>query len=331
MKALAITASAVFVLLLTLIIWFAVAPGPNPGGPAVTIAVTPPPAPPAPPSASGPAPATIDLPPGFGITGTPPAPPQSSPGAPAQPPMQLQSAPPKAPQPQQQAAATPPVVDDAKVTLVAAPVAELVEESRYGPLPKVAADGRRPLDVYSRPSSWATKAALRSPPRIALLIGGMAVSDRATTEVVMKLPAPVSLSYGVYGQNLQDAVNSARAAGHEVILEIPLEPVDYPRNDPGPHTLLTSLPPAENMKRLQWLMSRFTGYAGITNVMGARFVESRDSLVPMFEEIKARGLLFVEEGSVPRSAARDVARALGLSFSIADIRIDALQGPDDIS
>ena len=72
-------------------------------------------------------------------------------------------------------------------------------------------------------------------------------------------------------------MEKARQAGHEVLLQIPLEPLDYPSKDPGPHTLLTTLPPDENFKRLQWLMSRFTGYVGITNHMGAKFEPTQAS------------------------------------------------------
>ena len=191
----------------------------------------------------------------------------------------------------------PPEEETASITLVDVPVAELVEESQYGPLPKVATDGRRPIDVYARPSKYAVKAA-DAPPRIAVLINGMGLSDGATAEAIKGLPAPISVAYGAYGRNLQDWVEKARQEGHEVLLQIPLEPLDYPTNDPGPHTLLTTLPPEENLKRLQWLMSRFTGYVGITNLMGAKFEPTQASFVPVLEEVKARGLLFVDDGSV---------------------------------
>jgi polysaccharide deacetylase 2 family uncharacterized protein YibQ len=214
---------------------------------------------------------------------------------------------------------------------VQVPVPELVEESQYGPLPKVATDGRRPIDVYARPSKYAEKAAPGEKPRIAVLINGMGLSDGVTAEAIKGLPAPISVAYGAYGRNLQDWVERARGAGHEVLLQVPLEPLDYPTNDPGPHTLLTSLPPEENMKRLQWLMSRFTGYVGVTNQMGAKFETTQASLTPMLEEIKARGLLFVDDGTVKDSAGSQVAGTIGLDYAAADVQIDAVPSPDDIN
>ena len=261
MKALIVTASIVLSALLLCVAWLAFFPG-NAGGPVISVAVTPPPPkPPAPPPPkAAPAP-SIDLPPGFGIS---PTRPQSNPGGaagsqqqqagtPAQPvaqgqhqPVGVQTVavpPPVAPPP---GLPPPPESETASITLVDVPVAELVEESQYGPLPKVATDGRRPIDVYARPSKYAVKAA-DAPPRIAVLINGMGLSDGATAEAIKDLPAPISVAYGAYGRNLQDWVEKARQEGHEVLLQIPLEPLDYPTNDPGPHTLLTTLPPEENL------------------------------------------------------------------------------------
>lgn len=348
MKALTVTASILFAVLLLGIGWLAFFPG-DAGDPVVTVAVSPPPPKPVepPPSAQPAAPgSSIDLPPGFGIAplrpqsgqGGAPATqqqqaanqPQTGSPAPGQPATVQTVAIPAPPGPPP-ALPPPPEDETASITLVQVPVPELVEESQYGPLPKVATDGRRPIDVYARPSKYAEKAAPGEKPRIAVLINGMGLSDGVTAEAIKGLPAPISVAYGAYGRNLQDWVERARGAGHEVLLQVPLEPLDYPTNDPGPHTLLTTLPPEENMKRLQWLMSRFTGYVGVTNQMGAKFETTQASLTPMLEEIKARGLLFVDDGTVKDSAGSQVAGTIGLDYAAADVQIDAVPSPDDIN
>jgi polysaccharide deacetylase 2 family uncharacterized protein YibQ len=159
----------------------------------------------------------------------------------------------------------------------------------------------------------------------------MGLSDGITAEAIKGLPAPISVAYGAYGRNLQDWVKVARDAGHEVLLQVPLEPQDYPQTDPGPHTLLTTLPPEENIKRLQWLMSRFTGYVGVTNHMGAKFEATSAALAPVLEELKARGLLFVDDGTTAESKAGDIAGTLGLDYAAANVQIDALPAPADIA
>jgi hypothetical protein len=152
---------------------------------------------------------------------------------------------------------------------------------------------------------------------------GLGLPDAPQKTVLEGLPAQVSIAYGAYGRSLQDAVIAARAGGHEVLLQIPLEPENYPTVDPGPHTLLTALPPADNIKRLQWLMSRYTGYVGVTNHMGGKFQASAESVSPVLEELKARGLLYVDTESAQDSAAGKVAQTIGLDYSVVDVQIDA--------
>jgi polysaccharide deacetylase 2 family uncharacterized protein YibQ len=216
---------------------------------------------------------------------------------------------------------SPPADESGPVTLPEVPVAELVEESQYGPLPKVATDGKRPVEVYARPSSYAASSA-GGPPRVAVLLVGLGLPDSPPASVIKGMPGPVSVAYGAYGRSLQDAVKYARSDGHEVLLQIPLEPNDYPKVDPGPHTLLTTLPPEENMKRLQWLMSRYAGYVGVTNQMGSKFEVTQGSLAPVLEEVKRRGLLYVDDGSVPASITGQIGSTIGLDFAVASVQID---------
>jgi uncharacterized protein len=228
-------------------------------------------------------------------------------------------------QPEAQQAAAAVVADSSEETgsipLVSAPVSDLVEQSQYGPLPKIAADGRRPMDIYARSSRLAAGAG--GPARVAVLVTGLGVPGGPDGEVIKGLPPPVSIAYGAYGHSIQEWVSKARAEGHEVLLAIPLEPSDYPTEDPGPHTLLTTLPTEENMKRLHWLMSRYTGYVGVTNDMGAKFEATEASFRQVLEDVKRRGLLYFDDGSVETSTAGQIARVLGLEYSVAQVQLDA--------
>jgi len=104
-----------------------------------------------------------------------------------------------------------------------------------------------------------------------------------------------------------------------------MEPFDYPDNDPGPHTLTVSLPPEQVADRLQWLMARFPGYVGVVNFMGGRFMSNEAALSPVLREVRARGLLFLDDGTSGRSIAPQAAEALGLSHAKADVVLDAVQ------
>jgi len=187
----------------------------------------------------------------------------------------------------------------AAIKLAPSPDSRLVERGRHGTLPKIGADGATPAKIYARPLG--PEPATKPAGRIAILVGGLGISQTGTSEAIAKLPGTVSLAFAPYGQELERNVQRARGTGHEVFLQVPMEPFDYPDNDPGPQTLLTGPKASDNLDRLQWVLSRFTGYVGIVNFLGGRFTSDEGALSPVLREIAGRGLLVVDDGSSSRS------------------------------
>ena len=162
------------------------------------------------------------------------------------------------------------------------------------------------------------------------MVGGLGIGANTTTDALRKLPGPVTLAFAPYGGDLERQVARARETGHEVMLQVPMEPFDYPDNDPGPHTLLTSIDAAQNLDRLHWLMSRFQGYVGIVNYMGGRFTASEQGMAPVLREAATRGLIYFDDGSSARSLASQIAGANNLAFAKADLVIDQVPTPADV-
>ena len=209
----------------------------------------------------------------------------------------------------------------------AAPIAAVTEPDPDGPLPRISSKGKKPFDVYSQVTPSAVLTSGR--PKIAILLGGMGINQRLTQKAIKDLPGDITFGFAPYGDNLQEQVNRARAKGHEVMLQLPLEPVGFPGNNPGPQTLLADAPEAENIKALHWHMGRFTGFTGITNYMGSRFLAAPDVLSPVMAELKKRGLVYLEDASVAISMTPAVSKAAGLPMRRANIVIDA--NPDAAS
>jgi polysaccharide deacetylase 2 family uncharacterized protein YibQ len=140
----------------------------------------------------------------------------------------------------------------------------------------------------------------------------------------------VTLAFMPYGSDIDRLVAQARGAGHEILLQVPMEPFGYPDNDPGPQTLLTSLTPEQNVDRLHWQMGRFQGYVGLADAMGARFTASEQSFAPVLRETAKRGLIYVDDGSNPRSVAARIAGANNLPFAKVDLVLDSVPTPGEI-
>jgi len=196
----------------------------------------------------------------------------------------------------------------------------LLEKSRYGMIP-AAADGLKPFTVYAADADRAKAAKM---PVVAIVVGGLGVGAAKTADAIMKLPPAVTLAFTPYGADPTKLAERARAQRHEILLQVPMEPFDYPDNDPGPQTLLTSLPPEQNIDRLYWHLSRFQGYAGIANFMGARFVATDAVMQPIIREAAKRGLGYLDDGSTPRSVASSLAAGQAMPFAKADFAIDAV-------
>ncbi|MBR0871902.1 divergent polysaccharide deacetylase family protein [Bradyrhizobium tropiciagri] len=196
----------------------------------------------------------------------------------------------------------------------------LLEKSRYGMIP-VVADGLKPFTAYAADADR-TKAART--PVVAIVLGGLGVGAAKTADAIMKLPPAVTLAFTPYGADPGKLAERARAQRHEILLQIPMEPFDYPDNDPGPQTLLTTLGAEQNLDRFYWHLSRLQGYAGIANFMGARFIASDPVMQPIIRDAAKRGLGYFDDGSTPRSVAQSLASAQGMPFAKADFTIDAV-------
>ncbi len=219
-------------------------------------------------------------------------------------------------------------IKDAPAKSPPLPDARIVEQTRHGPIPKVAHDGTRPADIYARTSKGA--APKPEAARIAVIVGGLGTGATRTVEGLRKLPPAVTLAFSPYAKDLDQWVARAAGQGHEMLLQVAMEPFDYPDNDPGPQTLLTSLAAEQNVDRLHWFMSRFGGYVGIANYMGQRFTASDQALAPVLREIARRGLIYFDDGTAPRSLAAQIAGANNLAFAKADIVIDLAPTITDI-
>ena len=206
-----------------------------------------------------------------------------------------------------------------------APIQGFFERTPAGDLPRIAENGQTPAQAYARPF-----AAPAGAPRVSIIVGGLGLNQNHTLAAINELPPEVTLSFVPYANDLQTWINRARAAGHEVLLELPMEAYDYPNVDTGPHTLLTSAKPEENVRRLSLLMGKASGYFGVTNYQGAKFATDARAAAPVLKTLKDRGLVFMHDGAANRSALPQAAQETGLTFAVADRIVDAEPSADAI-
>jgi len=198
----------------------------------------------------------------------------------------------------------------------------LIEDSSQGPLPRIAPDGRAPMKAYAPPFETNDRR-----PKIALLVAGLGVGASITDAALAQLPPEVTLGFAPFTAELQSAIDKARGAGHEVLLEVPMEPFDFPDSDPGPHALLVAASTEENGKRLDWALSRATGYAGVMNLLGGRFLGEETAIEPVLGHVARRGLFFFDSGASSSSVAVTAARHMRAPIVTGTLSLDAVTTP----
>ncbi|QRY67309.1 divergent polysaccharide deacetylase family protein [Ensifer sp. PDNC004] len=201
--------------------------------------------------------------------------------------------------------------------MAAMPNDDLLEESPAGRLPTIGPDGLRPLDQYARPWSGARGT------RIALVVGGLGLSQTGTQKAIRDLPGEVTLGFATAGNSLQRWMQEARRSGHEILLQLPMEPFDYPANDPGPNALRVGLSEKKNLAELHRNLAEITNYTGVMNYLGGRFLSDADALEPVMRDLGKRGLLFLDDGTSAQSLSGKLAGAFDVPHGFADLTLDS--------
>ncbi len=145
--------------------------------------------------------------------------------------------------------------------------------------------------------------------------------DRPRTARAAHLPGPLTISFLPYAGELQRQADEARRRGHELMLHLPMEPIS-PSEDPGPYPLLTWLKRDELEHRLVLMLQRFDGFVGVNNHMGSRMTQDAGAMLPVLEQVRARGLLFVDSRTIAGSVAGPLADRLGIPGTARDVFID---------
>ncbi len=290
----------------------------------------------------GPA-ATAPVPPPFPEAVATPAPePEPTPAAAPQPPPPA-PAPEPAPAPQATAPAPPPPPPSpaAPRTIAPTPVQPAAPAPVATPAP-APAPAPAPQQQAARPAAppslaplpprdveaptWVRFARPFDPeekrPRIAIVLTDLGKSQAASNAAIQNLGGAITLAFSPYADNLTQWVALARAAGHEVLLNVPMEPADFPATDPGPQTLLTTLSARQNLERLDGLLGRAQGYVGIATAAGSRFTTSADAMRPVVDRMFQRGLLLLDSRTAQNSLAARVADDVGVPRVYADRIID---------
>jgi len=161
---------------------------------------------------------------------------------------------------------------------------------------------------------------------VSIIIGGLGVNRGLTNQAINELPADVTLSFAAHAPGLQNWINQARAKGHEVLIELPMESDGFNPAEPGAdRALMASRNSAANLRNLEWLLSRAQGFFGVTNYNGDRFLSRADVAAPVLDRLSKSGLSFIFDGSVNAPSLSALSTSAKLPFAKGYTLIDPQQ------
>lgn len=198
--------------------------------------------------------------------------------------------------------------------------AVVASSSMSAPLPPADAAPAADVPAWVR---YATPAASGTRPRVAVVIDGLGV-DRAATARAIALPPAVTLSFVAYASDLGDQTAAARQAGHELLLHVPMEPISAAAAI-GSYGLGRNMPRDELVRRLRWDLARFDAYVGVDNHMGTEFARDTPAMRVVMDELRRRGLLYLDARAVPTAPVAVAARDFGVPYAARDIFLDGEQ------
>ncbi|MGE4351878.1 MAG: divergent polysaccharide deacetylase family protein [Bdellovibrionales bacterium] len=206
------------------------------------------------------------------------------------------------------------------IILQPAPDMALVEETSAGLLPKVSVDGRQAWQVYARPFDFQDPR-----PKIAIVIMDLGMSRVVTDAALRLLPPSITLAFDTQAPSVDQWLARARQDGHETLLSLPMEPLDYPDSDPGPNSLLTTLPNSDNIQRLQEALRLGTGYVGVTSSSGSRFLSDSPKVLPVMQVLHDRGLMVLDVKVAAHTVVPSLAYELNVPCATGLRQVDALK------
>lgn len=217
-------------------------------------------------------------------------------------------------------------LDGAKLPspLVKAPIANLSRVSPFGRIPTLGPNGQKAVTAYARPFTPPANKAT-----VSLIIGGLGIDRALTRRIINETPPEVTLSFAAHTTGLQNWIDQARARGHEVLLELPMESQNADTAEVGAdNTLRTSVSAGRNIRSLDWLMSRGQGYFAVTNYNGDKLVTRTDALAPILAHLSDAGLGMIYDGSTPAPALSVLSASANLpytqAFTLVDVNTDSL-------
>ncbi len=166
-------------------------------------------------------------------------------------------------------------------------------------------------------------------PKVAIIIDDLGY-NRKVAQKFLELDAVLTFSILPYSPFTKKIAKAAKEKGMDIMLHLPMEPIEFPEIHPGPGSLLMSMSPDELIDQLNRDLDAVPEIKGVSSHMGSKMTAESDQMYQIFSVLKQRGLFFIDSRSTAHSVGRPSARMFKIPFAERDVFIDHKPSPDFI-
>ncbi len=170
-----------------------------------------------------------------------------------------------------------------------------------------------PISLHHKPRYFGDK------PVIAVVIDDMGVNVGRTHDII-SLRAPLTSSFLTYGLHLSRQIEQAKAAGHEIMAHVPMEP--HKNIYVAPDGLTVNMEDDVLKQNFEVMLAKFPGIRGINNHMGSKFTENRQKMSDIMEILRKYNLFFLDSKTTPKSVGKEIAGEYGVEYAHRHVFLD---------
>jgi polysaccharide deacetylase 2 family uncharacterized protein YibQ len=155
-------------------------------------------------------------------------------------------------------------------------------------------------------------------------------SNLEAVQQLLELDYPVSLAFWPHGSQTALGASLAHQAGREILIHQPMQPLGYPRVNPGPNALLVGMASETIQKILDASVLAVPHAVGLNNHMGSRFTQNLAGVHELIAALKRHDLFALDSLTHSGSIFASEAQRLALPSHQRDVFLDVTASPAKI-
>jgi polysaccharide deacetylase 2 family uncharacterized protein YibQ len=164
--------------------------------------------------------------------------------------------------------------------------------------------------------------AAHDPARLAVVLYGFG-EDVAMADSFFALPAPFAVAVVPGTRASERVLMRARERDRELVLHLPLEPLNYPRINPGPGTVLVSMKPGRISATVDRYLDQAGAVAAVANHMGSLATQDMTVMTAVYRELKRRHVPFLHISPAAGAVCKSLAASMGVNYAESDAVVDS--------